>query len=932
MAVPFLTSELGANARIAVEIAWGADLTDESGALWVWSDITADVRFEPAVSLTGGRNDEASTSNPATCSLTLDNTSGAYSLGGQSVNYPYVRRNTPVRVRVNVDDGTGYHTLFQGYANGFTPGWLTATGKLPIVKLSASGMLRRLLQGKDPLRSALFRYFTMTNIYHSTLPVEWWPLEEDKTATVGLSGLDGGPAVFQTNADPSTGNVFGKVAWGSDTDNAATARAVSVSTGGQLSLPCRPNIITHSTWNVQWSMRYTSGSGGFVDIFATGGLVKWRIVFYTDGSVEVWEVQGGLVTTTRISGTNGQPYLWDNVWRTYTFTVDQSGGTKNWFLYGNGTLIGGYSSAAAVEGDPTQIVFQSGFGDPNEPLTVAQVAVTNGAIDPSEHAFAGVAYDGESVDFRLARLCEEQGIDLAETGTADESMGPQRPLSLVALLRECETANQGVLYDGVGAGLAYIARSVRENAATTLTTAAASLVQPFAPADDDQRNRNRMVAKSAKGGQATYEDTAGPLGTASIGIYDGSVDPNVYDSTEVINYASWGVHLGTVEGYRIPSLTLNMRAVPALKSTVVALGPSARLVITDPDTVAAMPAEDLQLLCEGTAHSITPLEWSFTAKCSPFEPWVIGTAASTTGDTDDDLLRADTDGSSLTPILVGVGASASGSNTALDPALPAGVVQNDVVLCFASIRNSGTGTPDTPSGYTLLGGTANARVFGKLAGVSESAPHVTFTGGVANATTLARTAVFRHVSLTLWAAAVEQLNGSAQNVAFPTYSGIGTSGLLIVFGWKQDDWTSVDPLVAGLVNELFELSSTTGDDAAMVVDYTLMTEDVFGGGTGSGSFTVTGGASAISRGIVLALKLADVPAGSTTLDVATPSGPLWTTTADDFPLYLDVGGTKVRATACTGSSSPQVFTVDALPTARPANALVKVWQPPALGL
>lgn len=71
-------------------------------------------------------------------------------------------------------------------------------------------------------------------------------------------------------------------------------------------------------------------------------------------------------------------------------------------------------------------------------------------------------------------------------------------------------------------------------------------------------------------------------------------------------------------------------------------------------------------------------------------------------------------------------------------------------------------------------------------------------------------------------------------------------------------------------------------------------------------------------------------AGATSLSVATPSGPLWTTVADDFPLYLDVGGIQVRATACSGASSPQTFTVDALPVARAANLSVSVWRLPVL--
>ncbi|MEA5366107.1 carbohydrate binding domain-containing protein [Amycolatopsis sp., V23-08] len=43
-------------------------------------------------------------------------------------------------------------------------------------------------------------------------------------------------------------------------------------------------------------------------------------------------------------------------------------------------------------------------------------------------------------------------------------------------------------------------------------------------------------------------------------------------------------------------------------------------------------------------------------------------------------------------------------------------------------------------------------------------------------------------------------------------------------------------------------------------------------------------------------------AGATSLAVATPSGPPWTTAADDFPIYLDVNGVMVRATACANTN------------------------------
>lgn len=931
MAVAFLTSTLGANARLAVEIAWGADLTDIDGSGWTWTDITTDVRMDPGISTSGGRGDEASTSQPAKLSCQLSNPSGAYSLG-PSVNYPNVRRNTPVRVRINPDDGSGYRVLFEGFAVGFTPGWVNqAAGKLPIVTLVAAGVMRRLGQGKDPLRSALYRYNTITNADHAVVPVEYWPLEEDKAAVEAASVTGGAPGQFAVLT--SAGLTYGKISWGGDTDNPATARAVKLSAGGQLNLPVRPELFTANYWSCQWSMRYTSESGGWID-FYTNGPHKIRITLYTDGSIDVDEGVG-VTSTTRISIGTSQPSFYDDVWHTYTFVVNQTG-TTSWTLYRDGAALGTVASSALNRGMPTMVGFLSvpAPSGTEDPLTVAHVGLISSTTYVTEHYFAGTAYFDEFPEDRAVRLCDEEGVYLEIIGnpTITVGMGPQRPLPFLNLLREVETVDQGVLYDGVGPGLRYVARDERENTTTDLAVAATSLAASFEPTDDDQRNVNRATASSTTGAKASYEDTDGPLGTATIGVYDSSVNPNLADISVLGDYAGWVVHLGTVEGYRYPSVTMNMRAVTAaIAGDVLDVTPSSRITISGASSTLALPDDTIDLLAEGTAHTITPYSWIFTAKCAPYRPWIIGTIASETGDTDDDLLRLTTDGAYVSHQLIGAGTNASGNNTSLVPALPAGIAAGDLLLIFAAIRNSGVGTPNTPTGYTLLAGSANARIFGKIAGGSESAPTVSFTGGAAGDTTLATMVAYRGADLTVQNSA-EQLNASAQNITVPALTGIGASALVVWFGWKQDDWTAVDPFVPGFVDEVFENSSTTGNDAGIVVDHLVISSADLAGSVGSAPFIVTGGAAAISRGIVLALNLSTIPVGATSLRVATPSGPLWTVASDDYPLVLDVAGLAVTATACSGSTSPQTFTVQPLTAARHAGDAVDVLHPNVLGL
>ena len=88
------------------------------------------------------------------------------------------------------------------------------------------------------------------------------------------------------------------------------------------------------------------------------------------------------------------------------------------------------------------------------------------------------------------------------------------------------------------------------------------------------------------------------------------------------------------------------------------------------------------------------------------------------------------------------GPAVSGNNTSLVATLPLGIQDQDLLLIQASIRNSGTGVPNAPSGWSTVLDASNMMIFGKIAGSSEVAPTVTFTGGVANADTLVQTAAW----------------------------------------------------------------------------------------------------------------------------------------------------------------------------------------------
>lgn len=321
--------------------------------------------------------------------------------------------------------------------------------------------------------------------------------------------------------------------------------------------------------------------------------------------------------------------------------------------------------------------------------------------------------------------------------------------------------------------------------------------------------------------------------------------------------------------------------------------------------LAEHPTEDVRLEVEGYTETIRHRGWAAQLNAEPYDPWDIGLLADPSGTTADEgrlagdenaAIRTAVDSDDLSfpfdpnafrwttavddfspdqlrvrlggevvkvsaiattaATFVATGTVAHGNNASVTPSLPAGVTANDMLLIFAAIRNSGTGIPQAPTGYTRLpifNSTDNCQVFAKVHSGSESNPTVTFTGGVANADTSARMTAFRNMPITLTDLAdlvvysKTQLNASAQDIAHPPMSVQPYPGsIAMLFGWKQDDWTSV-ATVSGFT-EAVDSATTTGDDQGIVWDYRIDTTPALV--VAGSSFTVTGGASAISRSAV----------------------------------------------------------------------------------
>lgn len=265
----------------------------------------------------------------------------------------------------------------------------------------------------------------------------------------------------------------------------------------------------------------------------------------------------------------------------------------------------------------------------------------------------------------------------------------------------------------------------------------------------------------------------------------------------------------------------------------------------------------------------------------------------------------------MTQTFVAAGAVSTGNNPAsLTPAMPAGLAAKDVAIVFATIR-SVTASISGVAGWTLLGALANIAVYGKVVAAGEAAPVVTFTGGAAGDDATAQVAAWRgsepYVEGILFAA---QANVSAQNVAFPGLTVPADGHVVIVGGWKQDDSTGWAALAS--YTEIGESNPTAGNDASMAWDYRIETTAT---NLVAGSFTVTGGAAAVSKGFNLLLR----PAAAISVieqDVYPPrvlvtvSG---LTLGDDVAVYRQVAGvrTLLRAGSAADVTDPSFVVLDA---------------------
>jgi hypothetical protein len=208
-------------------------------------------------------------------------------------------------------------------------------------------------------------------------------------------------------------------------------------------------------------------------------------------------------------------------------------------------------------------------------------------------------------------------------------MGAQSQKDLLAVLAECELVDRGIMHDSrdeFGVRLQLAVGMQTRSTDLALDYSAADL-SSIAPIEDDQTLINDVTAARTDGSSYRYAIADGTLSTATVGLYDTSVELSLYRDTDLGDQASWRANLGTVDQPRFPDLSVdlarqNYTVSGALNASVLDLDIGDRVTISNPPPW--MEADDIDQMIIGLSEVLDQRTHKITMVCAPNELWRIG--------------------------------------------------------------------------------------------------------------------------------------------------------------------------------------------------------------------------------------------------------------------------------------------------------------------
>jgi hypothetical protein len=509
----------------------------------------------------------------------------------------------------------------------------------------AAGILRRLGQGKTPLRSPLYREFSSPARTHI---VAYWPCEDGERATqFAAANATDAPLVITGTAAPAAYSGWHASA-PLPTMGTATATAP---------LPAY-------TATGQTSMRFwlKPPDGGVateqrvITLTGTGTAARWTLSLLPAGTLRLraWNAAGTSLLDSGAVGAN-----LNGLDTSVVVQFVENGANVDWGIITNhydpdsmySPIIneGALSSiASASVGQITTITVgeDRALGD----TVIGHIAVADDTTAYANTSSAAVGWAGETAQARITRLCQENGIPFLAYGWAGYSIpvGPQPMDTLLDVLEAAAEADGGILGERIDdIGLTYRARVTLYNQNPSLALefdAAGELPGGMEPTDDDQGIVNDITAKRINGSSARAVLESGPLSVQDppdgIGRVDDAPELNLYRDSQLADVAGWLLHTSTWDDARYPRIPVSLTAGPHLIDQVLATDAGDRLTIDN--LPAWLPPGLIDQMARGYTETLTTETWNLVYNCTPYGPYTVAVLDDAT------LGRLDTAGSTLT--------------------------------------------------------------------------------------------------------------------------------------------------------------------------------------------------------------------------------------------------------------------------------------------
>lgn len=583
---------------------------------WGWTDITDYVRWDPGITITYGRQDQDARVASLNADMTLDNRDGRFSRGNPFGPYAgFLDRATPIWSQVN--PGSGWITVLQGYVNSWPKRWDT-TGGDAYLPITVGGIMRRYTITDEP-RTALTR--TMSGYSASgSFPIACWPMEDGENAeqfASAIPGVDpmvlGGDITLAVNGDIVGSDPLpiwraGSFATGTVPDYTDTGRWTAQATvipptdlivQAQAVTVFRAHLSGGSYSSV--SVGITAFSQlGLVTRDAAGNIVdQWYELFPDDDAVYGQPLTVSVTATDDASGT-------DDGWEASLIAAD-------------GTILVSVSelSGAGHYGKITAITANGVLALANDAV-IGHVGVwSDGLFEPGVDdvliAKAISGHDGETAVERMRRECASAGVPFHCTTDESGRLGPQPDGTLQEVLNDAEKGDGGVLYEyEFGYGYKPYAEHLLPLAALSLDQAAGQVAGEIEADDDDTRFVNQFTAKRPDGSFATIRDPAYRRGKALV---TGTDTYNVYTDEQLLDLASLAVAHGALEADRWPRISLNLANHPELIPDWAAFPQFGRVVVANPFAQAAV--DTIDVIAEGASVHVNSRQWEVNLNASP---------------------------------------------------------------------------------------------------------------------------------------------------------------------------------------------------------------------------------------------------------------------------------------------------------------------------